>query len=242
MKKKHDLRLIFSYLLIIILALLFVIKFAGERFLKMYIEAGVGNCKNVPVLCMEPEKNTLYPSVDEDYINTQLIAYQFPKIKIKLPNGFNVVQELKKKIYYKRHEDEMGDFPIVYLLHQDPGFFLSLYPQLKKEGINDNYDFIKKMMETRLDKMRGLTDAFFIIMKGIFTPNLGNEKNLTTISFQLKDLKGFINYNLQEEANFFDCDIINSNDDFFKVYIKDKNKVLDLDKLFSVISTVKANN
>jgi hypothetical protein len=75
-------------------------------------------------------------------------------------------------------------------------------------------------------------------MKGIFTPDLGNQKDVKMAQFTVLDKRGFINYNLTGPDHYFDCNIFNTNQDFFKIYIKDKGASLDLDKVLTIISTV----
>jgi hypothetical protein len=94
-------------------------------------------------------------------------------------------------------------------------------------------------MAARTRDIHNLTDTFFVIMKSIFTPNLGDENNLRIIPFVLGDKKGFITYNLAQTENYFDCDMIDSRGEYFKVYIKDKAAELDLEKVMTIISTVK---
>jgi len=94
-------------------------------------------------------------------------------------------------------------------------------------------------MFAKFNDIKTLTDAFFVIMKGIFIPNLGNQNNVKMIQLSIGDKRGFINYNLAKPENYFDCDIFNKNGDFFKVYIKDKGARLDLETVFAIISTLK---
>jgi hypothetical protein len=75
-------------------------------------------------------------------------------------------------------------------------------------------------------------------MKGIFTPDIGDQAAVKMIKFKLDNLSGFINYNLSAKGNFFDCNIFSKDGDFYKVYIKDYQGILDLNKVIVIISTV----
>jgi hypothetical protein len=92
-------------------------------------------------------------------------------------------------------------------------------------------------MFARMDRISGLTDAFFIIMKGIFTPDLGDQKNIKIIEFEQDSRRGFIAYNFTPQANYFDCDIIDRQGNFLKAYISDRSAKLSLDNMLGIIST-----
>jgi hypothetical protein len=158
---------------------------------------------------------------------------------IRLPKGFNVTQETVKKYYYKRkgHKWPQAD---IYLVYQPPQFFINLFPEVKQRGISDNYTFIASLISARTNYIQGVLDTFFVIMKGIFTPDIGDQDMAVMAQFSLADRKGFINYNLGRRENYFDCNVITADDSFFKIYIKDKTAGLDLDKVLAIISTVKA--
>ena len=103
------------------------------------------------------------------------------------------------------------------------------------------------------------TDLFFIIIKGIFTPDLGDQKGVLMTQFRMSGKRGFINYNLSGQdkialsapaalprndghklyapVNYFDCNIIDDQDGFFKIYIKDAGARLDLNRVLAIIST-----
>ena len=238
MKKKKISRYV-SLTIIFSLAILFVAKFAGQSILRLYIEVGIGTCQQIPVLCMAPTAGIANPDINKEYI-AGLLPYRFPKIEISLPRGFTVVQETIKKVYYKKWKRRHAG-AVIYLLHEEPDFFINLFPQLKKQGIVNDYEFIRHTMHAKINEVKDLNDAFFVIMKGIFTPDLGEQKNVKMAYVALADKRGFINYNLAKPDNYFDCNIINSKGDFFKIYIKDKGARLDLDKLFAIISTVDRN-
>ncbi len=216
------------------LAILFLAKFGGPSILRLYVETGIGTCQKIPILCMVPNEEITNPAINRDYI-AGLISYRFPKMTILLPKGFTVSQERIKKVYYKKHKDSGA---IIYLLSEEPNFFVNLFPRLNKEGINDDYTFIKRTMYAELNNIKNLTDAFFVIMKSIFTPDVGNQDNLKIVRFAMPEKKGFINYNLSASGNYFDCNVIDEKGDFFKIYIKDKNAILDLDNVLAIISTV----
>ena len=226
-----------TIVIIFLFALVFVVKFAGQSILRLYIEAGIGSCLKIPILCMTPQEEIINPAINKEY-SLELLPYDFPKMTICLPKGFAVVQEGIKKIYYKKRKYQHSG-AVIYLLREEPNFFLNLFPQLNKQGIIDDYEFIKRTMYVKLKDVKSLTDAFFVIMKGIFTPDLGEQKNVEMAQFRIADKKGFINYTLSHSENYFDCNIIDAGNSFFKIYIKDKGATLDLNKVLTIISTVK---
>ena len=219
------------------LGALFVGKFAGSALLRLYIESGIGDCKNIPILCMAPQDYIMNPAIDKEY-GAGLKLFEFPKIKISVPKDFTVVQELIKKVYYKKsRRPHKGE--VIYLLHEEPNFFINLFPRLKKQGISNDYEFIKRIMYAREKDIKTITDAFFVIMKGVFIPDLGNQNTVKMAEFIIGDKKGFLNYNFNGSNNYFDCNMTNSQGDFFKVYIKDIGATLDLNKVLAIISTVR---
>jgi len=222
--------------IILILAIAFVIKFGGPNILKFYVSYGIGDCKLIPILCMQPEEKIIAPQIDREYLDT-LVPQSFPKMSVSMPKGFNLVQELIKKPYYKkRHPNYKA---IIYLLPQEPGDFIKLYPDVKKQGVKDNHEFIRRLMHANLNKLNNITDAFFIIMKSIFTPDIGNQKIAKMIKFKIENLSGFINYTVTSTDNYFDCNALDGQDNYFKVYIRDIGAKLDLNKVFAIISTLK---
>lgn len=221
---------------VLIISIAFIAKFGGPAILQAYIYTGIGNCKKIPILCLAPEREITSPKINKEYVG-QLVPYVFKDIAISLPKGFIVVKGEIQKVYYKKwRQSDKGS--AVYLLYEKPDFFVSLFPQLVRRGIKNDYDFITRTMYATVGKINNLTDTFFIIMKSIFTPNLGDQRNVTMIKFTSDNKKGFINYNLRPRDNYFDCNVINNQGDFFKIYIKDKGAQLDLDKVFAIISTV----
>lgn len=94
------------------------------------------------------------------------------------------------------------------------------------------------MMFSRVSQINNLNDAFFVIMKSIFTPDLGNQNLVKMIQFEMEDKAGFINYTISPKFNYFDCSVVNKEGDFFKVYIRDARCTLDLNKVITIISTL----
>lgn len=228
---------IISITVFLIFAVMFLAWFSGPHILKAYIISDMGGCQKLPLLCALPQTQILNPVVSREYL-LGLVRYKFPKMEICLPAGFNVVNEAVKKFYYKRGiRRDTG--PVIYLAYAKPNFFMDLFPQLKKRGVKDDYEFVKRTMYANVGSIKNLTDAFFVIMKGIFTPNLGDQKNLNMVQIRIADKKGFINYNLAATANYFDCTLISNEGDIFKVYIKDEGAQLDLDKVSTIVSTAK---
>jgi len=225
-------------LILLAFSIAFVAKFSGPPLLKLYLKNGIGDCENIPILCMAPEENITKVDIDKVYLN-ELLPYKFPPdLQVYLPKEFTVVKELITKVYYKRKKRASSDATF-YLLYEPPGFFINLFPQLKNRGIEDDYDIIYHTMSAKLSEVNTLNDAFFLIMKGIFTPDLGDQKKVKMATFVMNDKKGFINYNLGQKENSFDCNIFDKEKNFFKIYIKDKNAALDLEKVFTIISTIK---
>lgn len=223
----------------------FVAKFATPALLRMYVETGIGSCQNIPILCMAPDDKVITAAqVDKDCLSG-LIPYSFPKVRLAVPRGFKVIQEEVKRHYYKRRGAAYSE-AAVYVIYEEPGFFIGLYPQLKKVGISDNYRFLRHTMYADVNHIANLTDLFFIIMKGIFTPYLGRQQSVKMAQFRIGGKKGFINYNLRDDgrmpASYFDCNIIDEQDGFFKVYIKDQGARLGLSQALAIISTVEPNN
>jgi len=219
---------------VLLVAILFVVKFAGTSILRLYIEAGIGNCQKIPILCMTPQDGVVELDINKEYF-AELHPYKFPTMTIAVPRGFNVFQETIKKVYYKKNRGRHRG-AAVYLLHEPPDFFIGLFPRLKKQGIDDNYKFIRHVMYAKAKEIENLTGAFFVIMKSIFTPDLGQQGQVKMVQFELADKKGFINYNLGKPDNYFDCNVISNAGDFFKIYIRDKGATLDLDQVLAIIS------
>lgn len=218
------------------LAVTFVIKFGAPKLLKAYIQTGIGDCSKIPFLCMSPQEIQIPFTVDKTCVQ-EFIPLEFPKTKICVPKGFKVVQELVKKPYYKKRKP-FNTEPVIYLIHQSPEFFPKLFPQVKSLGIDNNYKFMRSLMYARESEINNLTDVFFVILKSILTPDLGDQRTVKMIQFKFEERDYFINYNLSGAVNFFDCSIIAKNGEFFKVYIKDTRKELDLDKVLAIISTI----
>jgi len=236
-KKKEFILKIVSAGLALAAAVLFVAHYAGPRLLRLYVEFGIGNCHKIPILCTVPSRTITDPQTDKEYLSG-LLPYTFPKMAIKLPKGFTVVQETVRKVYYKRHK-RMDKGSVVYLLYQPPGFLINLFPQVKKLGITDNHAFLKRTMYAQPKDIRTLTDVFFVVMKSIFIPDLGQQSQATMAEVSIGENKGFLNYNLTREISYFECSLVNAEGEYFKVYIKDKSSALDLNKFLNIISTMR---
>lgn len=217
----------------------FIVKFGQGPLLRLYISSGIGDCRAIPLLCMTPRAKIENPPLDAGY-SAKLLPYEFQRIIVSLPEGVVAVQEKIKKVYYYRAVKRPQENTVAYLLRQDPDFFVSLFPRLDRQCIINDYEFIRRTMFARLDAVQNLTDAFFVIMKGIFIPDLGDQARVTMAEFNLGDKKGFINYNISPAGNYFDCNVIDNERNFFKVYIRDRSAGLTLDNVLTIISTVKA--
>ena len=226
----------FFWFVLFCLAVFFIAKVSGPRLLKIYIDSGMGDCSKIPILCMAPSQDINNPEINKEFL-AGLMPKKFPKITIFSPKGFAVVQELIKKPYYKAKRNRYKD-SVIYILHLEKNYFPNLYPQVKGIGINDNYGFISRLMDAKSIDIKGIDDAFFIIMKSIFIPDLGDQKWVVMARFSMPKHKGFISYNIFGKQHYFDCNMVTQNGDFYKVYIKDKSGVLDLSEAFTIISTV----
>jgi hypothetical protein len=233
--KKNAFAKFITITMLLLSAILFVVKFGGPSVLRLYIESSIGTCKTIPILCMAPEQK-IHADINKEYIR-ELLPYQFPKMGIYLPRGFNVMQQQIRKVYYKRDKYHHKG-PAVYLLYKEQDFFINLFPRYKAQGITDDYEFIKRTMYANLTQIKNLSDAFFVIMKGLFTPDIGNQRDVFMAEFRIGEKRGFINYNLTKPEHYFDCNVIDSEAGFFKIYIKDINGALNLEKVLTMISTV----
>lgn len=231
---------IISSIIFLLLALVFIAKLGGPGILKLYIETGMGDCQKSPILCIRPESEIINPRINEEYL-TDLAQYNFGEIQIRLPKEFTVVKEKVTKTYYKKNKDKHRG-SVVYLLYEQPDFFVNLFPQTKKQGIKNDYEFFNRLMYARIPEIKNLTDTFFVIMKGVFTPDVGEQINVKMSKFIIQDKSGFITYNLSLKGNYFDCNIFDSQGNFFKAYIKDKDAVLNLEKVITIVSSVKKSD
>lgn len=234
-KLAKKIREIVSFTVVGIFALAFVIKFGGPQLLRAYIANGIGSCQKVPLLCRVPQEEILNPKINAEFIKT-LIPYKFSDMEILLPRGFKVVKQEFTKVYYKKKKEKDNN-SVIYLLYEPKDFFVNLTPQIRANGINSDYEFFKRTMYARLPEIKNLLDAFFVVIKSIFIPNLRDQHSVVMAKFITADKKGFINYNLSPSGNYFDFNMVDTKGNFFKVYIKDLNTQLDLDKAFSIIST-----
>jgi len=233
---KNALLKLLAYVIVFTLAGIFIVKFAAPQVLRAYIQTGIGNCSSIPILCMSPEETQVVFKKDDQYAQ-ELTPLAFPKTKLSAPKGFKVVEELVKKPFYKKKRTRSAE-AVIYVLYEPPDFFIKLFPQVKKAGIKNNYEFMRSLMFARETSINNINDAFFVILKSIFTPDLGDQKKVKMLQFKSEGRDYFLNYNLSGPVNFFDCSIITQSGDFFKVYIKDTRKALDLDKAFTIASGI----
>jgi len=236
MKKRLREKIIASSVLLV-LAVLFVIKFGAPSILTLYVESGMGGCQQQPVFCTIPNDTIIDPSIDQDYVK-ELIPYNVEGIRISIPKGFSFIKQNVMKVYYKRKKVPIEQQSVIYILARDKDFFVSLFPQFKKNGIANDYDFLWRTMNAKTREIKNLNDAFFSIMKSIFTPNLGDQKNLKILNFTSNGKRGFISYSSDSWGSYFDCNLLDARDNFFKLYIRDKRSVLDVNKILAILSTL----
>jgi len=216
--------------------LAFVVKFGGPQILRQYITMGIGDCKKIPILCVIPNDEILKPEIDKAAARDYL-SYKFPKMSVFAPKGFSVVQEMIKKFYYNKKTKKNAD-SIIYVLHEEKGYFVELFSDARKLGVKDNFEFLRRTFNARPTQINNLSDAFFVIMKSIFIPDVGNQNTAVMTQFRLGDKYGYINYNLTKDANYFSCDMTTDTDAYFKVYIKDMGAKLGFKDVFAIISTL----
>jgi len=214
----------------------FVIRFAGPMLLRRYVEVGIGDCRKIPILCALPAEGVLQLEINKN-LTRDYIPYNFPKMTVSAPKGFSVVQEMIKKYYYKK-KVEQNTQSIIYVLYEEKGYFPGLFQEAKKLGVNDNAEFLRRVMYALPQDVKSLGDAFFVIMKSIFIPDVGDQTKAVMARFQMGDKSGYIIYNLGESENYFNFDMVDSTGAYFKAYIKDKGAKLSLDDAFSIVSTL----
>ncbi len=215
----------------------FLVKFASPALLKLYLETGLGNCRKIPIFCVKPDSEIINPPLNEEYLYG-LPYCELYEIQICVPENFKVI---KQKVTLRNYKNKAykREKSTIYLLFEKPKFFVNLFPEARKVNIQDDYEFLARIMNAHIDAVRNLTDVFFVIMKGVFTPDLGDQKNVKIVKLKTENLRGFVSFNLSESGNYFDCNLIDNENNFFKVYIKDKEKQLDMDKVITLISTMK---
>jgi hypothetical protein len=236
--KKNNFFSYFILALVLIACVGFVIYQAGPNLLRLYVRLGIGISEHQPLFCLAPGQEVIRGEVDQAYKN-ELKPYVYADMQFLAPKEFTIVKEIIKRYYYKKHrrQEHGGN---IYILHEPPGYFINLFPDITKMGVNDDYDFFTRTMNAKTIEISNFTDAFFTIIKSLFTPYLGDQKNLKMARFVISNKRGFITYNLCKEGNFYDCNVfINDAGDYFKVYIKDTSKLLDLNKVFTIVSTVR---
>ncbi len=236
--KKNNFTHYFILALVLGACLGFIIYQAGPNLLRLYVRLGVGISEHQPLFCRDPGQEVTRGEIDQAY-KSELKPYDYADMQFLAPKEFTIVKETIKRYYYKKHRrKEHGG--TIYILHEPPRYFVTLFPDIAKKGVNDDYEFFTRTMKAKTVEIHNFTDAFFTVIKSLFTPYLGDQKNLKMIRFVVSDKRGFITYNLCEEGNFYDCNVfINGRGDYFKVYIKDTSKLLDIEKVYTIISTVR---
>ncbi|MCM8797381.1 MAG: hypothetical protein NC923_05865 [Candidatus Omnitrophica bacterium] len=235
MKKKDKLLKLLLIMVFLGLGIWYVAIFGGANIIKFYVASGIGDCGKIPILCMLPiEKITV--QANKECI-AEFLPYSFSKIQVYLPKGFNVTCELTKKAYYKRKAYKQRN-SYAYLLYEEPGFFLELFPQLKKAGVKNNYEFIERVMCANYNGIKNINDAFFVIMKSIFIPDLGDQRKVRMMRIAIGNKRGFLSYNIDKDATYFESSLIDDRDQFFKICVKDRSAKIGQEQIFAIISTL----
>jgi len=99
--------------------------------LQLYIETGIATAAKFHIMHAPQEKVISIDIEKEDII--ELHPYKFPALEISIPDGFTVVQEAIKKVYYKKRRPRDKE-AIIYVLRQERDFFVGLFPQLRSRG------------------------------------------------------------------------------------------------------------
>jgi len=233
---RHKVHHVLSIAFALSLGALFVAKFAGPQILRLYVQSGIGNGQKLPIFYTSPEREAIKAEVDETYL-AELKFYKFPDFNVSLPKDLKAVAGRITKTYYKKRPWRSGKK--AYLLYEAPDFFVNLFNPVIKFGIKDDQEFLDRTMYARVDTINNLNDAFFTIMKSIFVPDMGDQQNFKIIKFSIEDKKGFISYDLSEQGNYFDCNLFDGDRNFYKVYIKDNNRSLDVNKMMTIVSTLR---
>lgn len=238
--KNRFLKLINAVIILIIFVFV-CIKFAVPAILRLYVETGIGSCQKIPILCVKANYEIINPIINEEAI-FGLPYCELEDIQICAPETFKIVKQRLAKIYpgAKKYTNHTS---IIYLFSGNKDFFVNLFPQLVKNRIiKDDYEFLSKLENSSINDIRTLTDAFFSIMKSILTPDLGSQNDVKIIKITTQKFKGFISYNTKNSSNYFDCNIVTEEGSFMKIYIKDKEKMLDLDKVIAILASIKKIN
>jgi hypothetical protein len=216
---------------------LYIARFGGPAILRVYIQFGTAGIKKLAIFSCAPEEEITPPSINKKYLE-ELNLYRLRELEVRLPKTMKVVEGTISKTYYKKRSWRR-DGSVAYLLCERPGFFVNLFPELNKQGVTDDYLFLSRTMNAKTEEIKTLSDAFFVVMKSIFTPDLGDQQNLKMVKFSWEGKRGFINYNLGSKESYYDCNLIDSEGNFLKLCIKDKSALLDLDKVLAIISSIK---
>ncbi len=237
MKLRKRLLKYFLIALFVTFGLVYAIKQGGPATLRLYIESGIGNCIEIPIMCVSPEDKFHEAKLDSEFI-VGLHEYQLDQIHIHTPEGFKVVKQKITMQYYKKKKDKTKGSTI-YIVQKPVDFFVILFSDVTKNSIKNDYDFVSRVMNAKINRIMNLQDAFFVIMKGIFTPDLGEQASVRIVKVKVGKFNGFISYNYDPLGNYFDCNLLEEGGGYYKVYIKDKAKKLNLDDVVSIISTIR---
>jgi len=238
--KNSFLKLINAAVLLAVCVFVFI-KFAWPAILQLYVETGIGNCRKIPILCVKPSYEIINPVIKKEDV-FGLPYCELGEVQICAPETFKIVKQHLTKIFpgsksYSNHAS------IIYLFYGNKDFFVNLFPQLTiNKVIKNDYEFLNKMESSSIKEIHTLTDAFFSIMKSILTPDLGNQYEVKIARIITEEFKGFISYNTANTHNYFDCNILTKDGVFLKIYIKDKEKELDLDKVIAILASIKKVN
>lgn len=227
----------FALLLILGAAVLFIIRFGGPQLLSFYVRSGLGKEVHLPIFYSARKEERAVTAVSEQVL-AQLRPTRMENVELGVPKEFVIFKGALKRSYYKKWPPKSAGSQI-HLLTQPKNYFVRLNPQVMAQGVSDDYEFLRRVQDARLDRIRSISDAFFVIMKGIFTPDLGDQKDLRTVTFTLPGKRGFLTESHASEGDFYDCNFFDDRDRYFKLYIKDLNRSLSRSGVLAIVSTVR---
>ncbi len=218
-------------------AVLFIVRFGGPQLLTFYVRSGLGQEVHLPLFYSSLSEEREVPAVSEQVLS-RLKPTRMEDVELGVPKEFVIVKGALKRSYYKKWPPKSAGSQI-HLLTQQKNYFVQLNPQVAAQGVRDDYEFLRRVQDARLDRIRSVTDAFFVIMKGIFTPDLGDQTDVRMGTFILPGKRGFLTESHAAEGDFYDCNFFDDRDRYFKLYIKDPTRSLSRAGVLAIVSTVR---